>query len=154
MKKPFQHNGFIKSDDWIFLQQDIGKALFSRLLPPKYALWVIRFFEFVKQSVQPTLTIKDTNKFEFNIMSLLAEMEILFPVYLSAINFHILVHLPTTLWSLRPSHGHHIFFIERLNRFMKAAVKAVAGLHDLLCCLCLCFWLMMISDVLHNTICF
>ena len=123
IKRPFANPSCVKSHDWIVLIGDLEKLLLSSVLPREYALWLLMFSEWVKLANSAQLTLAQIDFTPLEIYEVLAEMEVLFPVFMCTINFHFLIHLPTTLRLFGPGIGHQIFYIERFNRTLKAAVK-------------------------------
>jgi hypothetical protein len=123
IKRPFAHSGFVKSHDWVVLQTDIGKYIMGSNIKGDHAFFILRFFSWVKSVMTNTITSKEIDQLEADIPVLLSEMEVLFPVFMSSMNFHLLMHLPQTLRDFGPAVGHQMYYIERFNRLLKSTVK-------------------------------
>ncbi len=121
--RPFRHNAFVKSHDWITLGKGIGKYIIATKLTPPYNHWVVRFFDWIATATSVTISPKSVDTLEKEIVEILAEMETIFPLFMSTINFHLLTHLPDTLRKFGPVHCHHMYAVERFNRAVKNMVK-------------------------------
>jgi hypothetical protein len=123
IKRPFKYPSFVKSHDWITLGREVGIYVLGTTVRGKHGFWIVRFFNWICRSTSPVLTRTIINELEVEIGLILVEMEELFPLFTSTINFHLLSHLPETLRLFGPCHVHNMYSAERFNRAMKAGVK-------------------------------
>ncbi len=123
IQRPFRHNSFVKSHDWILLGKGIGKFLIATKLPPPYSHWIVRFFDWITVATSATISPQMIDTLKVEIYHILAQMEVIFPMFMCTINFHLLVHLPETLRKFGPVQCHQMYAIERFNRTVKNMVQ-------------------------------